>query len=311
MKDCIDSIRLQNHKDWELIAVNDHSTDVSKAIIESYRDSRINVLENEGSGILPALQTAEKHLEGAFVTRMDADDIMPQNKLTALLKILVQKTNGVIATGTVKYFSSNNVSEGYRRYERWLNETANKQLFYKRIYRECVVASPNWMMRRSDFDIMNGFSLLTYPEDYDMVFHWRKHGFKIESCNECTHYWREHEDRISRNSKTYQQESFFRLKLGYFLQEFKEKDINLLGTEKKGILLAKMLQEQKIPFRWFTNVLKLVGQKKHDIILENISTLPPTGVCISSIYPNKKQREDLECYLKITGYELGDNAHFF
>ena len=76
MKDCIDSIRLQNHKDWQLIAVNDDSTDVSKAIIESYRDSRINVLENEGSGILPALQTAEKHVEGAFVTRIDRKSVV-------------------------------------------------------------------------------------------------------------------------------------------------------------------------------------------------------------------------------------------
>jgi len=311
LKDCIDSIRTQNHKDWELIAVNDHSTDNSKAIITNYRDSRINVIESEGLGILPALQTAQKYISGAFVSRMDADDIMPQNKLTALLKVLTQNTQGVIATGNVKYFGSNNVSEGYQRYEKWLNETANRQFFYKRIYRECVVASPNWMMRRSDFDTMNGFNLLNYPEDYDMVFHWRKHGFKIASSNENTHLWREHQGRISRNSKTYQQENFFRLKLGYFLQEFKDKKINLLGTEKKGILLAKMLQEHKIPFRWFTHVPQLAGQKKRDVILENISTLPPLDVCILSIYPNRKQRENLERYLKIKGYELGDKAHFF
>ena len=93
--------------------MNDHSTDNSRAIITNYRDSRINVIESEGSGILSALQTAQKYISGAVVSRMDADDIMPQNKLTALLKVLTQNTQGVIATGNVKYFGSNNVSEGY------------------------------------------------------------------------------------------------------------------------------------------------------------------------------------------------------
>ena len=84
--------------------MNDHSYDDSKAIIESFQDPRIHFIQNEGKGILPALQTAQKYIKGDYVTRMDSDDIMPKDKLDALLKILENEPKGVIATGSVKYF---------------------------------------------------------------------------------------------------------------------------------------------------------------------------------------------------------------
>ena len=93
---------MQNHTDWQLIAVDDHSRDGSKVIIESFQDSRIYVIQNEGNGILQALQTAQKYIKGDYVTRMDADDIMPLHKLKTLLEVISAKKEGVIATGTVK-----------------------------------------------------------------------------------------------------------------------------------------------------------------------------------------------------------------
>tara|TARA_B100001287_G_scaffold233022_1_gene204310 strand:+ start:2379 stop:3107 length:729 start_codon:yes stop_codon:yes gene_type:complete len=242
---------------------------------------------------------------------MDADDIMPKDKLDALLKTIENEPKGVIATGGVKYFGRQEISEGYQRYEAWLNKTAEQQSFYKHIYRECVVASPNWMMRKEDFDDMQGFSKLTYPEDYDMVFHWRKAGFRIKSCHQLTHLWREHPDRTSRNSDMYQQESFFKLKLGYFLEEFNRKELFLIGTEQKGLLIAKILKEKKVSFRWFAKNTGLIGQKKHGVLLENISTLPSGGICILSIFPEQKQRKTLKDYMHSCGYDIGETAHFF
>ena len=311
LNECIDSIRIQKHTDWQLIAVDDHSCDNSKAIIESYQDKRINIIKNKGKGILKALQTAHTHIEGDYVTRMDADDIMPANKLYTLLKTLQNEHNGVIATGNIKYFGEQEISEGYQRYEAWLNKTTDQQTFFKNIYRECVVASPNWMIRKKDFDNMQGFDKLTYPEDYDMVFHWRKAGFLIKSCHQLTHLWREHPNRTSRNSKVYQQESFFRLKLGYFLEEFNKKELFLIGTKKKGILIAKMLQKRRVEFRWFAQAPHLIGQKKNNVALENISVLPPGGVCILSIYPEKKERQRLKNFVEKRGYYIGKTAHFF
>ena len=95
------------------------------------------------------------------------------------------------------------------------------------------------------------------------------------------------------------------------MEEFNKKELFLIGTEKKGLLIAKILQEQKIRFRWFAKDPRLTGYKKRDIIIENISNLPPGGICILSIYPNKKQRNALKYFVRTRGYHIGETAHFF
>lgn len=311
IEECLNSVLLQSHNDWQLIAVDDHSNDQSRAIMEKEKDPRIEVYTNEGMGILPALQTAQKHIRGTYVTRMDADDIMPMHKLESLLKFVRSKNGGIVATGAVKYFSDATISEGYQRYEHWLNKTADGERFYKRIYRECTVASANWMMHLADFNEMNGYNKLRYPEDYDMIFHWRKHGFQIKSCEQMTHLWREHPQRTSRNSEWYQQESFFRLKLSYFLEEFKEHPLYLIGTEKKGQLIASLLEEHQVAFRWFTHEEQKTGSIKQGVRLEHFSLLPTDGICILAVYPPKKERTTLKNFVRERGYDMGSTAHFF
>jgi len=163
LRDCIESVLSQSYTSFEWILVNDHSTDQSTYIIEAYPDDRIQLYTNEGKGILSALQTAQQYMTGTYVTRMDADDIMPVDKLKSLLDVLNAYTSGTVATGKVKYFSDTEISPGYLKYESWLNETAEKRLFYQRIYRECVVASPNWLMYRLDFDSFSGYKQPGYP----------------------------------------------------------------------------------------------------------------------------------------------------
>ena len=311
IEECLNSILIQSYTDWQLIAVDDHSKDQSKSILEQEKDPRIEIYTNEGIGILPALQTAQKHIKGQFVTRMDADDIMPMHKLESLLELVQSKSGGIVATGAVKYFSDLEISEGYQRYEYWLNKTADGERFYKRIYRECTVASANWMMHIADFNEMNGYNMLGYPEDYDMIFHWRKHGFQIKSCSQMTHLWREHPERTSRNSERYQQESFFRLKLSYFLEEFKDSPLYLIGTEKKGQLIASLLEEHQVAFRWFTHEEEKTGTIKQGLKLEHISILPEDGICILAVYPPKKERTALKNFIRERGYDMGSTAHFF
>ena len=84
---CLDSIIEQGYNHWELLAVNDHSTDHSQDILQDYArlDPRIKLRLNSGKGIIPALRTAYAISSGAFITRMDSDDIMYPDKLQHLL----------------------------------------------------------------------------------------------------------------------------------------------------------------------------------------------------------------------------------
>ena len=311
LKECIDSICRQTHDSWQLIAIDDHSKDHSKEIIESYKDPRIEVYTNKGKGILDALQTAQTYIKGSHVTRMDADDIMPDKKLKVLLNVLHINTLGTVSTGLVKYFSTKPISAGYSSYEAWLNETSKKGLFYERIYRECIVASPNWLMHRLDFDTIGGFDQLNYPEDYDMVFKWREAGFNIISTDSITHHWREHPKRTSRNSDVYQQESFFRLKTPYFIEEFKNRRIQLIGAKRKGKLLAEILKELQCDFDWYEKDVALIGQTLISTEIRDIQYLKKDEACILSIYPEDEFKANLERFINKRGYYIGVNAHYF
>lgn len=77
----MDSILAQTFRDFEVIAVDDGSTDQSGVILEDYalRDSRVRVIRRPNTGIVGALNDAIAVARGELIARMDADDIsLPQ-----------------------------------------------------------------------------------------------------------------------------------------------------------------------------------------------------------------------------------------
>ena len=172
LAECLNSILIQSFKDWELIAINDHSTDQSLSILQTYaaKDHRIKVYSNEGKGIIPALRLAYAKSQYPLITRMDADDRMPTQKLAQLRAAILGKEDQVLSSGLVEYFSETELGDGYRRYAYWLNQLALEGRQYEHIYRECVIPSPAWMIHRGLLDRCGAFASDTYPEDYDLVF---------------------------------------------------------------------------------------------------------------------------------------------
>ena len=197
---CLSSILAQNTTNWELIAVNDGSTDNSAALLHQWasRDARITVLENTGTGIIAALRTAYAIARGTYITRMDADDIMPNEKLSTLDLHLSQAGKGHVVIGRVEYFSENTLGEGYQNYAAWLNQLVDSGAVFFAIYKECVIPSPCWMMHREDLDAIGAFSPNDYPEDYDLCFRMYAAGLSVIGVQQVLHRWRDHSARASR-----------------------------------------------------------------------------------------------------------------
>lgn len=258
LQECLDSILAQSLQDWELIAVDDFSTDRSAELLAALaaRDPRVRVVSNTSKGIAPALNLAFRLSTGTLVTRMDSDDRMAPGKLHALRFLLLRHGKGHVATGLVRYFSSEGpVGEGYLRYAEWLNRLAAENRQYQEIYKECTVPSPCWMAWREDLECCQAFTQVIYPEDYDLVFRFREAGLKVVAVQEVLHEWRDHAGRSSRNLEQYRDNAFLELKTAWFLKSDRDpaRPLVLWGAGRKGKQLAGLLVQRQVSFRWVCN----------------------------------------------------------
>lgn len=297
------SILGQTHADWEWILVNDHSEENESGVIaDLLHDPRIKLLTNKGSGIVDALCTAFEVAKGEFITRMDADDVMPDFKLSEFLRVL-ENEEAQIVTGKVRYFSqTESISPSYLGYEKWLNERIDRQDFYRQIYRECSLASGNWLMRRSDLEQCGGFSGLNYPEDYDLLFRWYEAGYAITGLDLVTHLWRDHDTRTSKTSADYAQKAFFSLKIDRFvgLDWDAEQQLVVNGTGQKGRLTAKALIENDVPFSWVSHEPEKFpdGIFGHPLVgLNEIPVCEKAQVLNTTLIPEKELKPIYECVI--------------
>ena len=316
LDECISSIISQTYTNWEIIAINDHSTDKSAIILEKYavKDKRIKSALNTGKGIISALQYAYKLSSGTYITRMDSDDIMLPNKIEVMLSTLLTNGPKHIAIGKVKYFAKNGVNDGYKKYEEWLNKLTETGNNYSEIYKECVIPSPCWMVHKTDFDLVDAFNPTTYPEDYDLAFRFYKHNIKCIPCNIILHKWRDYSTRTSRTSEHYAQNYFLDIKLDYFLElEYKAtKNLIVWGAGKKGKEIAKKLQTKNINFIWVCNNQQKIGKDIYNIKLQHFTTVKEVkDLQIIITVANHKEQTSIKAYLNTLKLNTVKDYFFF
>ncbi|MGB5499649.1 MAG: glycosyltransferase family 2 protein [Maribacter sp.] len=264
LEECLDSIMQQSYKNWEVWAVDDSSTDESWDIVSHYavNEPRIKVVRNSGNGIIHALRKAYDKCQGDLITRMDSDDIMTPGKISTLVGLLLKHGEKHVAIGRVKYFSDRGISNGYERYEKWLNLLTEKGTNYSGIYKECVIPSPCWMVFKNDLDKCGAFEPDRYPEDYDLTFRFYENKIKCIPCDKTLHHWRDYDSRTSRTSEHYAANYFLDIKLHYFLKlEYSPKrPLVIWGAGNKGKTIAKKLIDRKLDFTWICDNPNKIGK---------------------------------------------------
>ena len=287
---CLKSIQLQTHDELEILMVNDHSNKMDVELAQSFQkmDHRFHLIHSTGNGIIDALQTGLEKANGEYISRMDADDIMKRDKIQLMTNKLSNAPKKTICIGLVSYFASNKeLNEGYKNYENWLNNLSINENNFKDIYKECTIPSPCWMMKKEELVALGGFSSLSYPEDYDLAFKLFYASFNVVTVKKTIHRWRDHMDRISRTSNTYQFDNFIKLKLSYLLKkELKNAELVLWGAGKKGKKIASLLNNENISFKWISanpyktghiiyknkiNEIQYLNEKKMKLIIGAIS----------------------------------------
>lgn len=99
--EAIASVLAQSIAGWELIVVDDGSTDRTGVIVQSFDDRRITLLRQSNRGVSAARNAALDHARGEFVTFLDADDLLPSDALATRAAYLRGNVRVDIANGAV------------------------------------------------------------------------------------------------------------------------------------------------------------------------------------------------------------------
>ncbi len=161
----IQSVLDQSYSNWELIIVNDGSTDKTESKIFEFKDSRIRYFSQTNSGVSAARNLALKNMKGEYFCMLDADDLLPQNSLKSRLDKMLSVPEAEFVDGTV-IVKNSTLEKELKKYHFSYNGDPTRSLV--RLDGNCFFG-PSWMIRIMpektylfDENITHGEELMLY-----------------------------------------------------------------------------------------------------------------------------------------------------
>lgn len=268
LADALASLGAQTFADYEIIAVDDGSTDETLRMLRDAAagDARLRVLTRSGQGIAAALQHAAARARGELLARMDADDIAHPERFQRQLALLADEP-GLAGCGTgVRYFPRHEVRAGAERYEAWLNAIHTPADVQREIFVECPLAHPTLLLRRAAYQGVGGYRDAGWPEDYDLVLRLWEAGHALANVPQPLHHWRERPDRASRTQPQYTLDAFRRCKVHFLARTLlpTRNGVLVWGAGPVGKAFALELQRAGHTVRAFVDVDPCkIGQTVH------------------------------------------------
>ena len=161
---CIKSILNQTYQNFELIIINDCSTDGTKKVIKSFSDKRIVFLENEKNiGRSSSRNKGIAKAKGEFVAIIDGDDIAAPSRLDIQIKYLKKNPKIDLVASNVVFFYEDRVVGASKL-------KLHKSNIFNFYLRASEMPHPTWMARANFFKKFKYDSKMDRSEDSDLIF---------------------------------------------------------------------------------------------------------------------------------------------
>lgn len=207
LRECIDSVLAQTYKNFEIILVDDGSTDSSGKICDEYaeKDSRISVIHQKNGGLSVARNTGSDASSGDYVYFLDSDDYIDKNALKTLLIIAQKDNSDIVFFDAVSFADTDDftVKQNYIRKNSYKTDTGinvfnlmteNKE-FHSAVY---------LMLFKKSFICNNKLIFVPGILHEDMVYTYQSLCLAsvVSQCSEALYYRRYRKNSIMTSSKS-------------------------------------------------------------------------------------------------------------
>lgn len=207
--DAIKSVLQQRFKDFELLIINDGSTDKSLQIIQKYakQDTRIRIISRENKGLVASLNEGISLASANLIARQDADDLSIKDRFSMQIKFLQDHPAYVVVGSSVKVID--NKGSVLHNHRVLLDDPELRQ--------ELLIRSPfahGSVVFRKSAAIAAGLYRQDYwpAEDYDFWLRLSLEG-KLANIDKPLYMYREHETSISVTNESNQIKQAERIRL--------------------------------------------------------------------------------------------------
>ena len=261
LRESIDSIVSQTFADWELILVNDCSSDRSLEIMKEYDDARIRIINNETNQKLPrSLNIGFRYASGRYFTWTSDDNRFGEKALEHMVLFLEKNPRYAMVYSSMYFIDSDGQIEGA------FSEGAEK-LYYKDVVGGC------FLYRREAAEKTGGYDEEMFlVEDYD---YWLRINaqYEIYHLDSLDYYYRRHKGSLTQTKADLINRQLYRLRLRelpFLLSKIapEEKECLVIDMifqdESRYVELKRIFWHDKLPenIQWIERKRKYDTEKK-------------------------------------------------
>lgn len=184
IKNTIVSVLEQTYQNFEIIVIDDGSTDSSAKLVQEFRDYRIKLVQQKNQGVSAARNLGIQEAKYDWIALLDGDDLWKPNHLEEIIKMMKKFPDEKVYVTSFKYSDNRRISKYPRN-----NPIFKIENYFKVVLVETLMWTSTVVIHKSCFNKLGGFNIhLSRGEDLDM---WRRLAKKyiiIKSINETAIY---------------------------------------------------------------------------------------------------------------------------
>ena len=283
----LESLRAQTFTDWELLAIDDGSTDTTSALLATAAaaDPRLRVFTIAKAGIIAALNAGLALARAPLVARMDADDECRPTRFARQTEFLAAHPEIGLCATQVDFGGDPVANHGYALHVEWTNSLVTPDEIALNRFVESPIAHPSVMFRRALLAAHGGYREHDWPEDYELWLRWLDAGVRFAKIPEPLLVWNDPPQRLSRTHPRYSTDAFYACKCAYLARWLRReidpsRPIYLRGAGKPTRRRFAALDTHGIRLAGYVDVAPArIGQRIEGLPVLAPESLPPAAEC--------------------------------